>query len=392
MTNRFYQEAVANQEEIFSIRRALHGYAEQGFELPQTLRLVKQQLKAIGVEPVSCGKAGITALIGKPGKKTILLRADMDALPMREETGLSFASAGESCHSCGHDCHTAMLLAAAKLLKAHESELGGCVKLMFQPAEEQLAGAVDMVNAGLLESPAPNAALAVHMRLSEPDSATGCISYCSGPATFSGDAVTITVHGKDAHGSTPEAGVDAINVAAHIVIALQEIIAREISCFDHCVLLVGKIAGGSSCNTLAGTATLEVSLRTTTEKQRTALKARIKEIAEGTAALFRAKAEVNFVYGIAPMYTDPALSAALARFAAEVAGPDRVTRILPTGTEDFTAVACRVPSAFFWVGAGDTAQSCGRGLHHPAAVFDEAALPVGAAVYANCAFGYLAQE
>lgn len=389
MENRFLTEALSLNDELLQVRRTLHGYAERGFDLPRTISLIKETLKSFGVEPFDCGKAGVTALIGNENGKTILLRADMDALPMAEETGLPFAATGDSCHSCGHDCHTAMLLAAAKLLKTHEAELNGCVKLMFQPAEELLAGAVDMVNAGILQNPVPDAALAVHMRIDHADSAAGNVSYCSGPATFSGDAVTITVHGKNAHGSTPEVGVDAINIAAHIVIALQEIIAREISCFDNCVLLVGKISGGSSCNTVSGNAVLEVSLRTTTAAQRAALRARVKEVAEGTAKVFRGEAEVEFVYGIAPMYTNPVLSGELAGYAAQVLGAQHVHKALPSGTEDFTAVADEIPSAYFMLGAGDTEQSEGRSLHHPCVIFDEKALPLGVAVYANCAYEYL---
>lgn len=392
--NPLLNEALGFKNETVETRRTLHGFAEHGFILPKTTALVKQRLTELGLQPQDCGKAGIVALIGNPeAGKTLLLRADMDALPMTEESGLDFAAVNGNCHSCGHDFHTSMLLAAAKILKAHESELRGCVKLMFQPAEEQLAGALDMLNDGLLDAPAVTAAMALHMSLGGEQTATGQITYCAGPANFSGDAVNITVRGKEAHGSTPEAGIDAILIASHIVLALQEVLAREISCFENCVVLVGKISGGTSCNTVAGSALLEVSVRATTEERRAALKARVKEIAEGTAATFRGEATVDFVYGIAPMCTDPALSRRLAAYAAEVAGADCVHEVKPScGTEDFTAVAARVPSAYYMLGAGSPAQGCTCGLHHPAARFDEDALPIGAAVYANCALRYLSDD
>lgn len=389
--NTFLSQAQAIGDALISNRRTLHRFAETGFDLPQTTAFVKAELTEMGLEPKDVGRAGVSCLIGDPEKgKTILLRCDMDALPMEEQSGLPFAAENGHCHSCGHDFHTAMLLGAARLLKTREAVLCGAVKLAFQPAEEILAGAVDLIEKGILENPKVDAALALHMATGSEQSALGKLYYAKGPVAFSGDAVKITIFGRDAHGSKAETGVDAINVAAHVVIALQEIISREISCRDNSVILVGKISGGTTCNTVAGKAELEVSVRTTTTEKRAFLKRRIQEVAQGVAATFRASAEVTFVYGIAPMVTDAALSEQLATRAAEVLGEENVICAPPnTGTEDFSAFSERVPSAYFSVGSGSIAQGHTLTLHNPKIVLDESCLPIGAAVYAGCAFGFL---
>lgn len=389
--NTFLAQAQAIGDELVANRRTLHRFAETGFNLSQTTAFVKAQLTKMGLAPKDVGKAGVSCLIGDTSKgKTILLRCDMDALPMQEQSGLPFAAENGHCHSCGHDFHTAMLLGAARLLKQREAELGGAVKLAFQPAEEILAGATDLIQNGILENPKVDAALALHMAIGTEHSDLGKVYYAKGPAAFSGDAIKIEIFGKDAHGSKAETGVDAISVAAHVVIALQEIISREISCRDNSVILVGKISGGTTCNTVAGKAELEVSVRTTTAEKRAFLKRRIKEVAQGVAATFRATAEVTFIYGIAPMVTDVALSEQLASYVGEVIGTQNTIFAPPnTGTEDFSAFSERVPSAYFTIGSGSIAQGHTLTLHNPKIMLNEFCLITGAAVYAGCAFGFL---
>ena len=387
--NPYYQRALEIQDEMVANRRKVHGFAELGFDLPQTVALVMEQLRSYGYEPQLVGKAGVTCTVGKGGK-VILIRGDMDALPMQEETGLPFAAQNGHCHSCGHDCHTAMLLGAAKLLKEKEDTLKGTVKFMFQPAEELLGGAKDMIENGILENPKVDAALGLHVSVGRDNSEVGNVSYARGPANFSGDMIRITILGQDAHGSRPDKGVDAINIAAHTVIALQEILAREIPCTEHSVLLVGKIEGGTSCNTEAGKAVLECSVRTTDHEKRDFLKRRVKEIAEGTALTFRGKAVVEYVYGMPPMVTDEALCDEIGSYCAEMLSPEKV-HVMPTsnGTEDFSAVAERVPAIFLMLGAGGVEQGHIYSSHHPKMMVDENALPIGAALYAYAASRYL---
>lgn len=388
----YLKQAKNIENEIIANRREIHGYAEIGFQLDRTVDLVEARLLEMGLEPKRVGKAGVTAVIGKPGR-TILLRADMDALPMKEETGLEFASETGNCHSCGHDCHTAMLLGAAKLLKKNENELDGTVKLMFQPAEELLAGAVDMIEAGILEDPKVDAALAIHIYVGNELSKSGTVAYAKGPALFSGDAIKITVKGQNAHGSTPEKGVDAINIAAHTVIALQEIISRETSCLDNAVVLVGKIYGGDTVNTLAGNATLEVSVRATTQENREFLIKRIEEIAESVARTFRGEAVVEHQYGMGPLYNDPDLSDRMAGYCEELLGEGTTFKIpLAVGTEDFTSIASRVPSVMLNLGMGSNSEGYTYSMHNPSMVVNEDILHKGAAVYAYGAMKYLSEN
>lgn len=388
----YYDKAKTIKDEILTNRRAFHSFAETGFDLPQTLARVEEALRSYGYTPKRVGKAGITCTVGRGGK-VILLRGDMDALPIAEASGLPFAAQNGHCHSCGHDCHTAMLLGAARLLKENEANLSGTVKFMFQPAEELLAGALDMIEGGILENPKVDVGLGMHITVGGAYSKTGTLSYAPEAASYSGDAVTITVIGRDAHGSTPELGVDAITIAAHIVIALQEILAREVPCTDPSVLIVGKISGGSSCNTLSGNAVLECSVRATSPERREHLKTRLKEIAENTARTFRGEAKVDFVYGMPPMVNDPALSAHIARYCEDLV-PTEDIHPLPAscGTEDFTAVSQCIPTAFLHLGAGSPSDGHTFGMHNPKMLVDEDSLPLGAALYAHTATRYLEEH
>ncbi len=388
----FKQEALAMKDEIIQNRRTIHQNPELGLDLPKTVAFVKEQLRSYGIEPQDCGKGGITATIGQGGK-VILLRGDMDALPMFEETDLPFSSSIEACHSCGHDCHAAMLLGAAKLLKEHESELKGRVKFMFQPGEEILGGAAEMIAHGLLENPHVDAAIGMHVSSGHPGhDEVGSVYYYDGYSTFSGDYIRIDVVGKQSHGAASYIGVDAINIAAHIVVALQEIIAREIPSSEPCVVLVGKIYGGSSCNTMSGECSLDVSVRAGTAEMRAFLKQRVKEIAEGTAKTFRGEAIVTNVYGMPPMYNHPDMVGCVPGYLKELLGETNVVQLFERGgTEDFTAVAELVPSIYVNLGTGHEA---GPEIthHNPKILFNEDALPLGTAVYAHAAARYLEEH
>lgn len=387
--NKYYEEALNINEELITNRRTIHNFAELGFELPKTTSFVIEKLIEYGFKPSKIGKAGITCTLGHSGK-TILLRADMDALPMLEETCLDFAATNGNCHSCGHDSHTAMLLGAAKLLKQNEDKLNGTIKFMFQPAEELLAGADDMIKNGILENPKVDAAMAMHVQVGTEGSDVGTIRYAKNTAYYSGDAVRITIKGENAHGSTPEVGIDAINIAAHVIIALQEIISREIPCTEHAVLIVGTIQGGDTVNTLAGNAVIGASIRATSEKTRTFLKNRIKEVSESVAKTFRGSAIVEFVYGIGPLYNDPNITEEITNYCKEILPVNKVNQVPAScGSEDFTSIAARVPSVMLHIGAGSLEGGYTYSLHNPCTIIDEDILPLGVALYAHCATRYL---
>ena len=241
--NAYLERAQQIAPEIVENRRYIHAHAGVGFDLDDTVERIMSQLAAMGIEGKKCGKAGVVVTLGKPGK-TILLRGDIDALPIAEQTNLPFASQNGAMHACGHDFHASMLLGAAKLLKEHESELCGTVKLMFQPAEEKLAGAKDMVEGGFMENPKVDAAFAMHIGTGNDESPIGGVKFTKGPSHASGDSFRIIVQGKGCHGASSYQGVDAINVAAHIVVALEEIPAREVPADQLSIVTVGVFQGG----------------------------------------------------------------------------------------------------------------------------------------------------
>lgn len=392
------KEAESLQEDLVQIRRTLHRKPETGFDLPETVSFVKKELSAMGIAPMDCGKAGVTALIGgqRPGK-VFLLRADMDGLPIREEADVEYASKNGNMHACGHDIHTAMLLGAARLLKAHEAEIEGTVKLMFQPAEETFEGAKNMIDAGVLENPAVDGALMMHVMANMPFSAGTVIVSAPGVSAPAADYFEITVQGKGCHGSMPNTGVDPLLAAAHILIALQEIQTRELSLGNQGVLTFGTVQGGTVSNVIPDTATMGGSIRTFDEETRSFLKQRMTEVAVGIARTFRAEATVVFGSGCPTLVNDKALSAAALSCAKELLGPERAFSVeelhsanggasaKTAGSEDFAYISQKVPTIMLALAAGHPEKGYGYPLHHPMVAFDEQALAVGSAVYAYVA-------
>ena len=389
------EEALANAGEITAHRRRLHACPGVGFDLEDTTAYINEALTALGYTPRRCGKAGLVAVAGgkRPGK-TLLLRADMDALPMREESGLPFAAQNGCAHACGHDLHAAMLLGAARLLKQHEEELCGAVKLMFQPAEELLAGAEDMLKNGVLNDPTVDAAVMLHVLPGLPLPPGTVIVPPAGPGAPAADYFEIHVQGKGCHGSMPHNGVDALTAAAHIVVAFQEIHARELPLGERAVLTIGTLQGGTAANALADAALLTGTLRAFDDHTRALLKRRMEEIAKSIAAAFRAGARVEYTAGCPVLVNDPGLTAA----AETVLQPVFEERCLPTaklaalfagekntqagGSEDFAYVSRKVPTLMLALAGGRPEQGYCFPLHHPKVVFDESALPYGAAAYA----------
>ncbi len=381
-----YEEAKALQDEMTAIRRQLHEWPELGFELPKTKALVWEKLTEMGYEPQECGRAGITASLGKPGK-TILLRADMDALPMKEETGLPFSSKNDWMHSCGHDTHVAMLLGAAKLLKAHESELAGCVKFMFQPAEEILAGSADMLNSGILENPKVDAAFGMHIMSELP---CDKIVYADRYVNASADKFIIRIKGRGGHGAMPENAVDPLLCACYINVALQEILGREISGKDLAVITVCHMESGEKENIIPETAFMEGTTRAYSGKVREYMKKRMEEICVGVAAAYRCECTVEWPFGVSPNENDPALQEEIIGGIREFLGEEKVLQNPASmGSEDFANVSQAVPSVFVSLGARVEDDSKVFGQHSNHVLFDERVFATGAAVYANTAMRWL---
>ena len=392
------QEAEAMGNQIIADRRYLHTHAETGFELKETLPYVENRLRQMGYEPVRCGKAGLTATIGSGGK-VLLLRADMDALPIREEADVEFPSENGRMHACGHDMHTAMLLGAARLLKQHESELKGTVKLMFQSAEEIFEGGKDMIEHGVLDNPKVDTAMMIHVTAGIPLPAGTVVISAPGVSAPAADYFTIQVQGKGCHGSAPQNGVDPITAAAHILIALQEIQARELSASDEAVLTIGTFHGGSAENVIADSVTMGGTIRTYDESTRAYLKERMTQIAESIAAAFRATAKVSFGSGCPTLVNDKAVCQAMTGYLKELLGPRGALSTAEMnpggkpsrggGSEDFAYVSQQVPSLMLALMAGEPNKGYPYPQHHPKVKFDESALHVGSAVFAYCAARYL---
>ena len=374
------------RDETVAHRRYFHINAEVGLETPKAVDYVMEWLEKCGLKPERCGH-GVTASIGSGGK-TLLLRADMDALPMGEESGEPFACpTGTEAHTCGHDFHAAMLLTAAKMLKENEAALGGTVRLMFQPAEETFEGAKDMIECGILEG--VDGALAFHV---SPGRMPVSLVFCNGGGVMmsSVDGFRITVHGKGAHGAYPHSAIDPINIAVHIYLALEALIAREADPRKNCVLTVGSFRAGSAPNIIPETAVLEGTIRTNDKACRELLTRRMREAAVGIAQVYGGSAEIEMLSEVPPLICDKELTDKMAGYLQEIPGLTLYPGIFASASEDFAVVAERVPSVFMYLSAGFQDERGDAPAHNPKVRFNEDVCAMGPAGLAHCATRWLA--
>lgn len=389
---RFYDRALELQDETIAHRRFFHTNAEVGLNMPKAQAYVMQVLTQYGLEPRECGH-GVTATVGTGGK-CILLRADMDALPMSEESGEPFACpTGAQAHACGHDFHAAMLLTAAKLLKERESELKGTVKFMFQTAEETFEGARDMIAHGILQDPPVDAALAFHVTAGRMP--IGLYMYNStGTLMASVDGFRITVRGKGGHGAYPNTAIDPINIGVHVFLALQALIAREADPDKMCVMTVGSFQAGTTANIIPETAVLQGTIRTKDKASRALLVRRMREVAEGTAQVYGGSAQVEMLSQVPPLICDPGLTEEVAGYIADMGIPNARSHpgITASASEDFAVIASEVPSTFLYLSAGFLDERGAYPAHNPKVRFNEDVCPVGAACYAHCAAKWLEEH
>ena len=383
---------------IVATRRRIHEHPEQGLDLPQTQATIVEELKKLDLEPrLGKGLSSVTAIIGadRPGNWTVL-RGDMDALPLREDTGLEFASkVDHTMHACGHDTHVAMLLGGARLLadawRADPSALPGPVLLMFQPGEEGYAGARVMLEEGLLDgaagspplTPANARALAIHIGT---EYATGEIVTRRRAIQASADNFFITIHGRGGHASAPHHARDPIPVAAEIVLALETAVTREVDAFDPVVATVAHFRAGTTHNIIPEVAVMEGTFRCVSPERRAAMPELIRRVAEGVASAHGVRAEVEFrpVYPVT--VNDARVAEHAIELAAELVGKDgAIWRRDPImGAEDWSYVLERLPGAMVFLGARPPEHPLeGYPMNHSnRVVFDEAALPIGSALYA----------
>lgn len=389
--NKFIEQAKLIKEDMIVYRRTIHSNPEVGAKLPKTKTYVMDKLIKLGYDPKEICESGILATIkgDKPGK-TFLLRADMDALPMKEETECDFKSTNGCMHSCGHDMHTAMLLGAAKLLKQNQDQIEGTIKLVFQPDEEGFTGAKKMIQAGVLENPKVDAAMAMHVHSGTPSN----VILCGLGTSIAGcNRFRIVVKGSGCHGAMPETGVDPINIAAHIYLSLQEIISREISATKPAVVTIGKFVGGDAPNIIPGEVVMEGTIRSLDKEVGEFIFNRINDIVISTAKMFRGEAELIELSSVPPLTNDNNLAHEITNYMKDLVGEQSVILFESggMGSEDFASYSYEVPSLYVMLGAGSKQENTlfGEPMHNEKVVFNEDILPTGAAIYAYSAIMWL---
>ena len=380
------------EEELLEWRRSLHRVAETGVALPKTTAYIENELKKMGYAPKKIGKGSIFAEVGEG--EIFLLRADMDALSMVEKTGLPFSCKTGNMHACGHDLHASMLLGAAKLLKNCEKELSCRVRLVFQGAEEILEGAKDVIKAGGMSE--VKGAMTVHV-MTDVDLPAGTIVVANGVSAPCADFFTIEVKGKSCHGATPWKGVDVLSASAHILVALEEISARELNPATPTLLTIGSMHGGEAGNVIAESVEMKGTLRSMDEDVRAEVKKRMEEIVKNVAKAFRATAKVKYKGGCPTLVNDENLSMLAKRTAKSLFGADMVWGMDELsqgvqremgGSEDFAYFSHEAPSIICAVAAGERKKGYVYPLHHPKVDFDEGALVVGARLFSHMALSW----
>ncbi|MFZ5911636.1 MAG: M20 metallopeptidase family protein [Chloroflexota bacterium] len=396
---------LSQAQELFpftqAIRRDLHAHPELGFREVRTAGIVARELQSLGLEVTTgVAKTGVVGLLKGPdaasraGGPVVLLRFDMDALPVTEETGAAYASTAPGVmHACGHDGHTAIGLTVAKLLHAHRADLAGTVKFVFQPAEEgacgeEVGGNETMIREGVLENPKPDLALALHLWNEKP---LGWVHAAAGPVMAGAEEFKITVAGRGGHGALPNRTADPVLAACQVVTALQGIVSRNVAPLEAAVVSVTMLHAGQAFNVIPPEAKLEGTIRTFELSVRETVLRRFEEIAQGVAAAMGCKADVT-VKRLTPAVINADEIARRVQAAARRALPDAdldTSSHLTMGAEDMAFMLEKIPGCYFFVGSANSAQGLDYGHHHPKFDFDETALPRAAAWMAEAAAEFL---
>jgi amidohydrolase len=389
-------EIAACKDELIALRRDFHQHPEPGFQEHRTADRVEKYLRALGLPVKRLAGTGVTALLeGGAEGPVLLLRADMDALPVQEENDLPYRSVHDGVmHACGHDAHTAMLLVAARVLMEERKHIAGSVKLIFQPNEETTAeppGAEAMIAAGVLTDPAVDAAMALHIWTPLP---SGVIGTAPGPVTATLDVFKITVKGKGGHTGFPDQAVDPIIAAASIVQSVQVIQTREISLQKPTIIMFGKIAGGTKSNIVPDQVVLEGSLRYVYpggEKSEENPAGRLRRIVEAVGAAHRVSCDLELHCENRAVVNHPGMTALAKRTAAEALGnSDSVVAYSCTAGEDFSDFAARVPSVLYFLGTGNRDKQTHYPHHNPRFNIDEDVLPLGVEMHVRSALNFFA--
>ena len=369
------------EKNIIDWRRDFHQYPELGFDEHRTSKIIGEALKEMGLAPqMNVGKTGVTADLTFGEGPTIALRADMDALPMQETSGLDFSSKHDGVmHACGHDGHMAMLLGAAKVLTQNGDSFNGTVRFIFQPAEEGAGGARYMIEDGCLDG--VDEIYGIHVWNYQP---VGEVGITDGPVLAAADMFEINIKGIGGHGAAPQGTIDAVVVASHLVQALQTIVSRNTNPLESTVVTIGTINGGHNFNIIADEVTLSGTARAYTEENRNLIKTRMAEIIDGVAKTFGAEISFDYEDGYPPTinHTDPVNK--VLKAAERVVGEKAGMPYLSMGGEDFSYYLQKIPGCFFFVGSAPNDQKLFETPHHCSHfTMDERALLVGPSIYLN---------
>lgn len=385
--------AEAAYDDMIAWRRRIHEEPEYGIEQPKTAAFVRKTLTEMGLMPKDVGGGIVAEIQGKRKGACILIRADMDALPVPEESGLPFASRVPGVnHACGHDMHTSMLLGAARILNERREDLCGCVKLMFQPDEEEGKGARQMIRAGVLSAPEVDAVMGIHTMVAT-DVPTASIAVSPGLTLASSDLFRIDVQGRGCHGARPEEGVDPIHILCQIHSALQTLISLERPQREPVVLTVGQIFAGNAPNAIPDSGFMTGTLRTFDNVIRVKMKRRLIEVSEGIAQALGGTASVSYTSEMPVMYNDMTLTGEMICYLNELIGSERVVEMpVRMASEDFAEIMTQKPGVFMRLSAGSIDEGYGCKAHNPKVLFNEKAMPTGAAAYAWCARRWLEEH
>jgi amidohydrolase len=384
------QEIAQRHATMIDLRRDFHQHPELAMEETRTAAVIAERLRASGLEVRSgVGKTGVVGVVrgGQPGK-TLAIRADIDALPIQEESDFPFKSqtAGKM-HACGHDGHIAIGLTVADILARHRDALRGNVTFLFQPAEERIGGAEPMIADGALKNPDVDAVIGLHLLSSLP---VGQVGVRAGATFASADMFTLRVHGRGGHGAMPNFSVDPVLVASQIVVTLQSLISREISPFNPAVVTIGSIHGGTAFNIIPDVVELQGTFRAFSAEDRVHIQARIQDVANNVAAAMRATVEVEMSNGCPPCVSDEGMAQLVQRAAADAIGAQNIrSDQLTTGSDDMAFFLNAVPGCYFVVGVQNKDKGYDAPHHSPRFKIDEDGLSVGVEVMVRAALDYL---
>lgn len=385
----FLKKAKDMQNELVGIRRDIHMHPELDYDLSRTQEKIKKFLKNEGIEYVESAGSGICAIIRGNGEKTIGLRADMDALPIQDMKKCDYASKVKGkMHACGHDAHTTILLGAAKILNSIKDQLKGNVKLFFEPAEETTGGAKVMIKEGVLENPHVDRVIGLHV---EEGIETGKIGVRYGVVNAASNPFTIKIKGMGAHGARPNTGIDPVLMSSYVIVALQEIISRELPPTDAGVLTIGSIHGGTAQNIIPDEVTISGIIRTMKTEHREYVKKRLREITEGIVKSMRGSCSIDIEESYPCLYNDAAAIKDVVSAASLIIEQDNIITLeSPSmGVESFAYFSMERPSAFYYLGSGNKSKGTDHPAHGNLFDVDEDCIPIGVAIQCKAVYDFL---